>query len=806
MELFLITYYFKPMKKLPFFILILLSIYSCISVNAQISGTITDKTTREPLVGANVYIPDLKIGTVSDLEGKFSLKNLPKTSILLQINMVGYRTIVYIADLTSPINKNFEMEYVATEINEVVITGLSAATEQKRTPVPISVISRTELLQNSGANIIDAIASQPGMNQISTGTAISKPVIRGLGYNRVITVHNGIRQEGQQWGDEHGIEIDEYTVSKIEILKGPASLAYGSDALAGVVNMLPAPFVPEGKIAGSIVANYQTNAGLFGYSLNLGGNQKGFVWEMRYSNKLAHSYKNKYDGYVYNSAFRENAISALAGLNKHWGYSHLELSVYNIKPGIVEGERDSLTGRFIKLTNTGEEQIATNADGRKYSPGLPFQKIHHYKAVWDNTLFVGSGNLKATLGFQQNQRQEYGEDMNEYGLYFLLNTISYDFVYNLPSFSNFTISTGVNGMKQTSENKGNEYLVPAYDLFDIGVFGIVKKSLGSIDISGGIRYDTRKQTGEDLFLEENGTQVDYSGIQRFKAFSATFSNLSGSLGATWQISKSVYTKFNVSRGFRAPNIAELGSNGIHEGTLRYEKGDPDLKPETSLQFDYTLGLNTEHISAELSLFHNSIDDFIFLRKLNNVQGADSIIEESTVFKFISGNASLYGGEFRFDIHPHPYDWLHFENMFSFVQAEQKNQPDSSRYLPFTPVPRLQSTIKANITKVNRWFANVYFKFTVDHSFDQNNIYSAYHTETKTPHYTLLHIGMGADINVSGKTFCSLYMSINNLADIAYQNHLSRLKYAPVNYASGRSGVYNMGRNVSFKLVVPIGIR
>ncbi|HEX2936709.1 MAG TPA: TonB-dependent receptor [Bacteroidales bacterium] len=799
------------MKKLPlyFFILFVLSIYNCISANAQITGTITDKNTKEPLVGATIYVPDLKVGTVSNLEGKYSLNNLPRTSVLLQINMIGYRTIIYVADLSTPLTKDFQLEYVATEINEVVITGSSAAMEQKRTPVPISVVSKTELLQNSSTNIIDVIALQPGINQISTGTAISKPVIRGLGYNRVITMHNGVRQEGQQWGDEHGIEIDEYTVGKVEILKGPASLAYGSDALAGVVNMLPAPLVTEGKIAGSLVANYQTNAGLLGYSLNLGGNQKGFVWDMRYSNKLSHSYQNKYDGYVYNSGFRENAVSALAGLNKRWGYSHLELSAYSIQPGIIEGERDSLTGRFIKLTGTGEELIATNADGRSYTPGLPFQKIHHYKAVWDNTLFVGSCNIKATLGFQQNQRQEYGENADEYGLYFLLNTLNYDFVYNLPSFSNFAVSAGVNGMKQTSENKGSEYLVPAYDLFDIGVFGIVKKSLGTVDISGGIRYDSRKQTGEDLFLDENGTRVDYSGptiSQRFRAFSTTFSSFSWSFGATWQISKTVYTKFNVSRGFRAPNISELGSNGVHEGTLRYETGDPALKPETSLQFDYTLGLNTEHISAELSLFHNSIDDFIFLRKLNNVQGVDSVIDGNTVFKFISGNARLYGGEFRFDIHPHPYDWLHFENMFSLVQAEQKSQPDSSRYLPFTPAARLLSTIKTDIPKLTRWLSNVYLKFTVDHSFAQNNVYSAYDTETATPQYTLLNAGVGTDIKVSGKTFCSLYISINNLADVAYQSHLSRLKYAPMNYATGRSGIYNMGRNVSFKLVVPIGIR
>jgi iron complex outermembrane receptor protein len=781
----------------------------CSSLKVQLNGNISDKRTGEPLVGATVYSPDLKVGCVSNLQGNYLLNNLPETKILIQVNMVGYRTIIQTIDLSVETTINFAMEYVATEINEVVITGLSAATEQKRTPVPIGIVPKTELLQNTSVNIIDAIAMQPGISQITTGSGISKPVIRGLGYNRVVTIQNGIRQEGQQWGDEHGMEIDEYSINKVEILKGPASLAYGSDALAGVINLISAPSLPEGKIEGNITSNYQTNSGLFGYSLDISGNRKGFVWDLRYSNKLAHAYKNKYDGYVYNSGFKESAIGGLIGINRSWGYSHLEISAYNITPGIVEGERDSITGKFLKITDDGTLRTATGNDLKSYSPGLPFQKIHHYKIVLDNTVISRFGNIKATLGFQQNRRQEFGEDPDQYGLYFLLNTLSYDFRYNLPAFRNFQVAFGTNGMQQTSENKGNEFLVPAYDLFDFGFFMIVKKSMGKVDVSGGFRYDTRKQSGEDLFLNEAGERVSNPGatdIHRFTAFNSVFSSFSGSLGAAWQISKTVYTKINISRGFRAPNISELGSNGTHEGTLRYEIGDPGLKPETSLQFDYTLGLSTEHISAEATAFYNTINHFIFLRKLNSNSGSDSIIDGNTVFKFIPGNANLYGGEIRVDIHPHPYDWLHFENTFSYVRSIQHNQPDSSRYLPFTPSPRIQSTIRTDVAVLNSWFRNFYVKFTVDHFFAQNKYYSANATETATPGYTLLNLGTGTDLLLSGKTLCSIFINISNLADIAYQSHLSRLKYAPENYATGRNGIYNMGRNVSFKLDFPIGIK
>jgi iron complex outermembrane recepter protein len=784
-----------------------------ISAKTTLTGKITDKKTGATIPGAILYIPDLKAGTTTDIKGNYKLEELPKTKILLQISFVGYRTIIETIDLEKISVMDFEMEYAATEMNEIVVTGLSKAAEQKRTPTPIAVIPKLTLLQGTSTNIIDALAAQPGVSQVTTGTGISKPVIRGLGYNRVVVVNDGIKQEGQQWGDEHGIEIDEFSVNKVEILKGPASLAFGSDAMAGVVNMISAPTLPDGRIEGNISTNYQTNNGLFGYSADLAGNKKGMIWDIRYSNKLAHAYKNKYDGYVYNSGFRENAVSGLFGFVKSWGYAHLILSAYNFTPGIVEGERDSATGLFVKPVNANgsvSSEIVPDNDFKSYSLSTPYQKIHHYKAALNSSFIIGKGNIKATLGFQQNQRQEYADILNtdKYGLYFLLNTLSYDMRYNLPDKNNFSISFGSNGMSQVSQNKGIEFLVPEYNMFDLGVFTILRKSSGKFDFSGGIRYDARSEHAKDLYVDSEGSKIDPfapGSIQRFSGFKNTFTGVSGSVGATWQISKILFTKFNISRGFRAPNIGELASNGVHDGTVRYEIGDPELKPENSLQFDYALGLNTEHISAEVDIFDNTIDNFIFSRKLNSINGGDSLTDGYSTFRFVAGNARLLGGEIRFDIHPHPYDWIHFENSFSYVNAIQKNQPDSSKYLPFTPAPKLQTGLRLDIKKIAPSIRNAYVKFDLENYFVQEKYYAAFGTETRTPGYTLLNFGFGTDFMFKKKTFCSLYISANNLADVAYQSHLSRLKYSPENYATNRNGVYNMGRNVSFKLIIPIDV-
>ncbi len=806
----------------------------CLSVNSisastievgktTLSGKITDKATGESIPGATLYISDLKTGTISGPDGSYQLTNLPQTKILLQVSYVGYKMIVETIDLSVTTVKNFALEASAKEINEVVVTGTSQAGERNRTATPISIVTKTELLQNSSSNIIDALSKQAGISQVTTGAGISKPVIRGLGYNRVVIVSDGIRQEGQQWGDEHGIEIDEFSVNKIEILKGPASLSYGSDAIAGVINMINAPTVPEGQIKGNILGNYQTNNGLIAYSANVSGNLKGFIWDVRYSNKMAHAYQNKYDAYVLNSGYKENTFSGIAGLNKSWGYSHLHFSIYELIPGIVEGARDSISGKFIKPIiindSTQGTEIAGNKDYKNYSPSTPFQKINHYKFALNTNFVIRNGNLKTTFGFQQNHRKEFGDVFhpNNYGLYFLLNTINYDVRYVLPEKKQFNISIGANGMQQTSQNKGIEFLVPEYSLFDIGVFTILKKSFKKLDISGGIRYDVRTEQSKDLYVDSLGVKTDVtdsSSYHQFTKFNAHFSGISGSIGATYQFSENVYAKINAAKGYRAPSIGEVGANGEHEGTGRFEIGNPNLKAESSLQIDAAIGINTEHLTLELDAFHNSITNFIFLQKLNSMYGGDSITQGSTTFEFVQGNANLLGGEISIDIHPHPVHWLHFENSFSFVQSSQKNQVDSLKYLPLTPAPKLESELKADIKKVGKHISNAYVKIEVENYFEQNKFYFAYGTETRTPGYTLINLGLGTDFTRKWhkgnesieKTICSFFISVSNLTDVAYQNHLSRLKYTETNNATGRKGVYNMGRNISFKLIVPLSFK
>ena len=671
------------------------------------------------------------------------------------------------------------------KLSEVVITGLTGSQKLKQSPSPISVISPRQLEAQPSTNIIDALAHQPGISQVTTGSSISKPVIRGLGYNRVVVVNDGIRQEGQQWGDEHGIEIDSYSVHSAEILKGPASLMYGSDAMAGVIIFHSSPTLPIGEMSANVSTGYQTNNGLFDYSLNFAGNKGGFVWNSRYSGKMAHAYQNKYDGYVFGSSFREQAFSQLLDYNYRLGHTHLTLDYYHITPGLVEGERDETTGELV---------VPDGYNLKGYGKPMPYQQIHHYKAVLDNSWFLGDGNLKLLLGYQQNRRQEFEEEENpnECGLDFMLHTVNYDLHYLSPEMNKWKFAVGINGMWQQSINKGTEYLVPAYRLFDYGIFATMSKEIGRLNISGGLRFDQRHLNSEAL--EEDDTL-------RFQAFKRNFSALTGSIGMTYELSNNWNVKLNLSRGFRAPNISELGSNGVHEGTMRYELGNKDLKAEHSWQVDLGLDYNSTFVSAQLALFANRIDNYIFIHKLADADGHEIITDNTPTYQFAASDARILGGEVRVDVHPLPH--LHIGNSFSYVNSVQLHQSSTSKYLPQTPAPRWNGDVKYEFICGGRTFDNTFLKFVVDCNLRQNHFYAANNTETATPSYTLLNLYAGTDIKSRGKRLLSLYISGENLTNRAYQSHLSRLKYLDKNVVTGRTGVYNMGRNFSVKVVVPI---
>ena len=790
---------------LPLFVLLCYSVVTKAGetglVKVALTGKITDAKTGEILPGASVYMPGDKIGTVADAEGKYVLNNVPAGHHVIEVSHAGYSTLVEHIEINTNLEKNFSLSPVVLENQEVIVTGVSGPTNMRKAPVPVSVIKKTALLQSASTNIIDALSHVPGVSQLSTGASISKPVIRGLGYNRIVTINDGVRQEGQQWGDEHGIEIDELSVAKVEVLKGPSSLIYGSDAMGGVVNFITNVPAAQGTVKGNILANYQSNNGLFAINGNAAGNSNGFNWNMYGTVKSAGNYKNKYDGFVLNSGENEKNLGGYIGINKNWGYSHIIISRFDQQLGLIEGDRDAVTGKFLLFTGTTLEKIATNEDLKTRKLFIPMQRVRHTKIVSDNNFAIKKSRLKVNIGFQNNVRQEFGnaEQPGERSLQFDLKTVNYNLQWQLPELKEWHTTIGVNGMAQQNKNKGEEVLIPEYNSSDIGSFIFLQRFFKKATLSGGLRFDNRVINGDGLIE---------ATVVKFASFKKSFSNISGSIGVSYEPVENITLKVNIAKGFRSPTVAELASNGAHEGTNRYEYGTLALKQETSFQGDAGIDYNNEHFSIGLSAFYNRINNFIFYSKLQNSSGADSLVGAGgdfiPAFQFTQHGAALAGMELSFDLHPHPLDWLHIENSFAFVRGKFDNTIDGSRNLPLMPAPRWISELRGQFKKTGKGLAQVYAKATVDYTLKQNNFFKGYDTETSTNGYALLNIGAGGDVlNNKKKTIFSIHIALLNVTNTAWQSHLSRLKYTAENPVTSRNGVFNAGRNISVKMNVPL---
>jgi iron complex outermembrane receptor protein len=801
-----------------------------------LSGTVTDKANGKPIAGASIYIPDLKQGAVSNDSGRYAIHALMKGSHLVEISFTGYATVYQTIDFDKTTSFDAQLAVSAVENEEVVVTGVSKATQLRRTPIPIVAVNK-EFLQEHAAstNIIDAVANLPGVSAVTTGPNVSKPFIHGLGYNRVVTAEDGIRQEGQQWGDEHGIEVDQNSIDRVEIIKGPASLSYGSDAIGGVVNLLTPPPVANGKILGYVSGLYGTNNGLINTSLRIQGNENGLVWGAQASQKASKDYENQKDGRNWATNFNEKDARGMIGIQKSWGYSYLNASVFDDLQAIPDGSRDSATRKFTyQITDADTVRpIVPESMLNSYSLPTLHQHVQLYRAYDVSSISVGKGTLVFDLGWQYSHRREYTHptEADVPGLNLELHTYTYDVKYNFNIGNGYETSIGVNGMYQNNAlGYSTDFPIPAYHQFDIGGFFVEKKTFGKLDLLGGIRYDTRSFSGKAAYIDTSVAYypVLYTGgnpdntpnvTQQFPALNKTFSGLTGSLGATYNFNTHFLVKGNIARGYRAPSIAELSANGPDPGSQIYHVGNSNFQPEFSVQGDLGAAVTYPFLTASISLFDNNIQNYIFQEQILDANGNPERVNpdgsanpngEYTKFTYVQSKARIDGAEFYLDVHP--IKWLHFENSMTLTYGtnliDGGHAPDSLKYLPFIPPLHTHSELKGTYDKGFGRFKNGYAYIGFDHYNDQNRFFSAYGTETFTAGYNLLSAGFGVNlVNAHGKKLVELFVEGTNLANINYQSNMSRLKYFdnPVVPPGIQPGMFNMGRNVSFRLLIPFDL-
>jgi iron complex outermembrane receptor protein len=732
------------MKYLSLFIILLFTVSNINSQNTLL-GTIHDNNNQS--IEVTIYIPKLEKGTISDLNGNFKLEQIPNGTFNVLYSSLGYVTISKkITFLNNQsVTQNIIMLESAIEMDEVIISTPFHKLQGENV-MKVERLSAKELSKSGIITLSDGISKIPGVTSISTGIGIGKPVIRGLSSNRVLTYTQGVRLENQQFGEEHGLGVNAEGVKSIEVIKGPASLLYGSDAIGGVLYINPEEFANQGQTSASFKSAYFTNT--LG-SLNTMGfktSTSKFKFLVRGTYATHSDYKTGDDERVTLSRFNESDIKGGIRYQDSKIKTTLRYNYNQSKIGIPEEIGEQTTSKDMEL---------------------PYQKIDNHVVSLDTKLFFNKSSLNVVLGYLFNDRNEFEDSMFDPALRLKLNTYNYNVKYNLPDLGNFETLVGIQGMYQINKNFGEEILIPDATKNDFGIMATTHYHFENIGFQGGIRFDTRSiktdqvaQVGEQEYIP----QIDKN-----------FSSFNAALGMNANFSKTFGIRLNFSSGFRAPNLAELASNGVHEGTNRYEIGNSELINEQSFQSDLLIEFENDHFEIYANGFYNYINDYVYLDPTNE------IIDENQVYRYTQSNAYLYGGEFGLHIHPHPLDWLHFESSFETVTAKQTNDD----YLPLQPANSLSNTIRTEFEGTS-FFKNPFFSITLVSTFEQDKT-SQFESLTKA--YNLLDIGIGSNLGFK-KVATVIGIYVNNLTDESYVSHLSRLK---------ADGIANIGRTFKFSL-------
>lgn len=742
------------MKKILIICVMVLSYYIS---NAQniISGKITDPDNL-PLTGVSVFVPEMNKGTTSNSNGVYELSNLPNGKIKIQFSALGFTNRIETVVLQGKILElNIVLSQTALELEEIVVSGGYNSTQHENA-VKIEVLKLDPLKITNTPNFMEVLTKVPGVDMISKGSGVSKPVIRGLSMNDILVLNNDVRFENYQYSSHHPLGIDEFGIEDVEIIKGPASLLYGSDAIGGVINFIKEKPAPIGSFVGDY--NLQLHSNTLGMTNNLGikGASKKFFGGLRVGHKTNSDFLQGGGAFVPNSRFNEMSVKANAGFTDKVGTFKLFYDFNNQKLGLVEDE--------------AIEEIAER--GRKN--GIFYQELNTHLLSSQNKLYLGKFKLDINSAFQNTELVHFGE-ADVYEIQMELATLTYDVKLHLPSGKNSEYIVGFQGFNQTNTNLNDREtkLLPDATTNNYSGFGLIQHTFfKKLKLQTGIRYDYKT-----LITQAVGLSTDPGYRASLKKYYGSFS---GSLGATYHVSEKLLFRANFAAAYRTPNLAELTSNGQHE--LRYEIGDHNLVPENAYETDLSLHYHMDYLTFDIAGFYNIVNKYIFISPTGDT--TDSGID---IFRYKQANSTLFGGEAGIHIHPRKIKWLHFETTFSMVIGKQEN----GDFLPFVPAHKLRFELRGEKEKL-MFFRKAFISVNTCTAFNQNN---AAPDETTTKGYTLIDISLGGKIKMKNQ-FISLSISANNILDKKYIDHLSTLK--EVNF-------FNPGINFSLNLRIPFGV-
>jgi len=739
-------------------IIILAFIIQTINAQNQIKGKITDEN-NQPLVGATVYVPLLNKGTSADKNGDYIIKDLPNGEVNFQVSYVGYGNKIESIILNkSSLELNFKLKQTAVETEEIVVTGGYNATQHENA-VKIDILKPSPLETKITPGFAEILMKIPGVDMISKGSGVSKPVIRGLSMNDILVLNNGFRFENYQYSDHHPLGIDEFGIDEIEVIKGPASLLYGSDAIGGVINFIKEKPAEIGKISGDY--NLQLFSNSLGATNNLGikGSTNNFHAGLRFGNKTNADYLQGGGEFVPNTRFFGNTLKANLGYSNQnfvtdWFYDYSQYKV-----GLAE--EDAID--YVKET------------GRGRNPEVYYMSLGTNQVSTRNKIFFNNYKLEINASYQ-NSGLIHTEGADEISIDMDLQTLLYETRLNLPSSNKNEYIVGFQGMNQVNTNRNNReiILLPDAATNNYSGFGLLQFSLfDKLKVQTGLRYD---------YKTINTETTGVSGEETYRqAINKNFGSFSGSAGTTYNLNEKLLFRMNFASAYRTPNLPELTSNGLHE--TRYEMGDETLLPENSYETDFSMHYHISNFRFDGALFYNSLKNYIYISPTENLTS-----ESVKIYQYMQSDAMLYGFEAGMHFHPGFAKWFHFEGSYANVTGKKTN----GEFLPFIPANKIIGEVSLIKDKFGK-FENSYLKFNSQTAFAQNNPAPE---EDSTPGYTVFDVYAGTNIDILSQKI-SLAIGATNVFDIKYVDHLSTLKEV---------GYFNPGRSVVFSLKVPFNTK
>ncbi len=729
-----------------------------------LSGKVLDHDSGEKLIGATVYIAELERAAVADTYGNYHFHHLCSGTYTVKVTYVGYEAESYTVRLTTSTVRNLELHLDPEMLGAVEIVGTRIAEQAQTT----QLLTGRELAETRGLSLGESLKRLPGVSTLQTGPTISKPVIHGMHSNRILLLNNGVRQEGQQWGAEHAPEIDPFNASLIKVIKGAAGVRYGADAIGGVILVEPKPLPDTAGIGGEVILTGNSNNRQGAASALLEGNFAAIPplsWRLQGTYKIGgNSRAPSY--YLSNTGIREHNFSAALGYTKSNYGAELYFSQFNTQLGILTDSHVSTKGDILNAISR-ERPASADRTGFTYTIGLPYQDVSH--SLLKAKSYLNHENLglfEFTYGFQHNLRQEFDTHNAERpSLELNLSTHTTETVWSHRPAQGFAGSVGVSTIYQDNTWRYNDFL-PYYTGFTAGVFALEKWRKGNLQLEGGIRYDYK-------FLRVK-TWIDDSSDERLLIKPEyNFNNVSGTLGALYDVGYHLIFGLNASSAWRAPGASELFSDGVHHSTATFERGNPNLLSEQAYNFEFSVNYyGNKRLNGYLSIYNNLINNYIYLAPTQTFQWRAAGIYP--VFLYKQADTNFRGFDLNLDYRLS--EKLVLESKVAIVRARNL---DINDHLINIPADRYDNRLRLEIGNggISKRMADTYLAV--------GGVYVAKQTRTPTKvdldfapapaGYFLLQAEAGTHLKFGNRSI-GVGITGNNLLNIAYRDYLNRFRY------------------------------